>query len=134
MSFSLYPIAQVGDGSLFASSMPKPQRLSHCLDQIEAANISTVVCLLEQSEMQSLGLAQWLPDCSHRGIKPVHFPIKDFGTPAADTLDPLVSELHDQLSSGNNILVHCRGGIGRSGLLCCAMEREWQLVITRNVL
>lgn len=43
--------------------------------------------------------------------------VSDFGVPESD-LEEVVSRLSDVLSGGGRVLIHCKGGQGRSGMLC----------------
>lgn len=49
-----------------------------------------------------------------------HLPVEDFAAPdkAGDAAWPvLAEELHAALDAGRAVLLHCRGGIGRSGMI-----------------
>lgn len=57
---------------------------------------------------------------THADYDWLHLPIIDFGTPAARDaalFDDSVAALHDMLAHGGRILIHCKGGKGRSGML-----------------
>ena len=47
--------------------------------------------------------------------------MRDYGTPSLDRMIGLIEQLYSPLLDGNNLLIHCRGGIGRSGTLCCCL-------------
>jgi len=40
------------------------------------------------------------------------------GVPLPEELHRLMTQLTDDLKAGHRIVVHCRGGIGRTGLVC----------------
>jgi protein-tyrosine phosphatase len=78
-----------------------------------------VVTLTEAKELAAHG-ADALPgllDAS--GIAHRHFPIIDYGAPAAGETAwaALAAELHAALDAGGRALVHCMGGCGRSGMI-----------------
>jgi protein-tyrosine phosphatase len=57
------------------------------------------------------------------GMEWRHLPIRDVDVPdqrfeAAWAL--IGPELHDRLAAGDRILIHCRGGLGRTGLVAGA--------------
>ncbi len=59
-------------------------------------------------------------DLARQGIAWRHMPITDFGVPdgAFDRLWPMVaSEVQGWLGRGGRVLVHCKGGCGRSGMV-----------------
>ncbi len=78
---------------------------------------SHVVTLLTDQEIGVLAL----PDLAAATFtRWVHLPIADFGTPdAAFTARwPQVAQpLLDALARGERVLIHCRGGCGRSGMV-----------------
>ncbi len=120
--FQLYKIASFAQGSLFASPRPDGANLTGSLEQITSANVRKVVCLLESEELQTLGLASLQAQCLTHHIEFIHFPITDFGVPALESLCDIINEVQQTLLSGRNTLIHCRGGIGRTGTLCsCIM-------------
>jgi protein-tyrosine phosphatase len=62
-----------------------------------------------------------------RGMDWLHLPIRDVGTPSAafEAHWPLQSRrLRDLLDNGQNILVHCRGGLGRAGMISARLLVE----------
>lgn len=61
------------------------------------------------------------------GINWQHLPIEDFGAPTGETADywPTASNLaKDVLNEGGKVLVHCRGGQGRSGMAAMRLMVE----------
>ena len=62
-----------------------------------------------------------------RGTRWVHLPISDFGVPDGETarLWPGISaRILRALSGGGRVLVHCRGGCGRSGMVALRLMIE----------
>jgi protein-tyrosine phosphatase len=60
--------------------------------------------------------------CEAQGIQFLSFPIEDRGTPrdvAATSM--LVAQLHRAAMAGGGIVIHCRAGIGRSGLIAASV-------------
>lgn len=49
-----------------------------------------------------------------------HLPIPDFGTPSLDELHDVVEWIKSEIEDGKAVLVHCLGGIGRSGMVAAA--------------
>lgn len=85
-----------------------------------------VVSMTETSEMAASGAAGLIEALRARSIKHAHFPIRDFGTPeAGDERWPALSErLHAVLDRGGSILLHCMGGLGRSGMVALRLLIE----------
>jgi atypical dual specificity phosphatase len=55
------------------------------------------------------------------GISPRHFPITDMGVPAVRTTASLCRELEHAIEEGNIVAVHCRAGLGRTGLILASL-------------
>lgn len=86
------------------------------------SGIQVVVSLLTAEEATELGLADELDRSQSQGIEFVSFPIPDRGVPASrgDTLQ-LIKSLEELLLCGKTVGLHCRQGIGRSGLLAACL-------------
>jgi protein-tyrosine phosphatase len=101
--------------------MPRPRNGEWLADEISGfrrAGIDTVVSLLEPQEVRELCLGDEPSLCEAAGIQFVSFPVPDRGVPSSPAaFARLVGTLVRQLRSGNVVAIHCRAGIGRSGLL-----------------
>ncbi len=86
------------------------------------AGIDGVVSLLETDEAAQLNLAEERQAAEHNGITFISFPIPDRGVPASTReAVSLMGRIASQLEAGTNIAVHCRQGIGRSGLIAAGV-------------
>jgi protein-tyrosine phosphatase len=86
------------------------------------AGIDVVICLLERDEAAQLDLIDEQRVAEANGIRFISFPIPDRGVP--DSLPAAISILTDlahALEQGKNVAVHCRQGIGRSGLIAAGV-------------
>lgn len=85
---------------------------------VEAFGPALVVSMTETAEMATLGagdLPEWL---AARGIGWAHFPVADFGIPPRNADWPALSgRIAALLDGGEKVLLHCRGGLGRSGMV-----------------
>ena len=107
----------VGPGALIICPRPDPRRLAARLAQLRAQGARGVLSLLEPEEAADLGLAQEAQACAAAGLSFRSFPIVDFGLPPLRPFRALVDEIEDQIRAGQGLAVHCRAGIGRSGML-----------------
>lgn len=88
----------------------------------QRASVGMVVCLLESHEMRDLELKEEAALCAEHGIAFRHFPIPDRGMPQSQPAAfSLVSELNAELVGGKSVAIHCRAGIGRTGLVAGAL-------------
>ena len=90
------------------------------LKRLRAKGVDTLVCALTPGERELLGL-DGEPDAAQQaGLSFVEFPIADFSVPEPDALQSLATQIAKQVRKGHYVVVHCRGGIGRSGTVAGA--------------
>ena len=101
--------------------------LSIDLDAIRNWGAAAVVTLVEPSELVLLRVENLGEEVRRRGMLWVHLPIADVSTPDerfehnwASSGDALRTLLRD----GRDILVHCRGGLGRAGTIAARLLVE----------
>ncbi len=83
-----------------------------------AAGIDMVVSLLEAAEEAQLVLEGEAAAAAASGMDFRAFPIPDRGVPASrESVAELADDIVDALDAGRTVTVHCRQGIGRSGLI-----------------
>jgi hypothetical protein len=88
------------------------------IDSWQNANIRTVVSLLESQEIAELSIEDEPQICASCGIEFISFPIRDRGVPSSyGALNQLIAPLLPKVRGGSTVAVHCRAGIGRSGLV-----------------
>src|SRR5690606_31538694 len=62
-----------------------------------------------------------------RGMEWLHFPIRDVAVPAAGSAglwSGLSRRIHDRLERGGRVLIHCRGGLDRAGMIAALLMIE----------
>jgi protein-tyrosine phosphatase len=87
-----------------------------------AAGVDTVVSLLTPDETDELTLRDEAVLSAAHSIRFLSLPVPDLGVPASqvqavDSIRALIEELE----RGRNIAIHCRQGIGRSGMIAAAL-------------
>jgi hypothetical protein len=86
------------------------------------AGVNTVVSLIEPDEGAELGLADEPGVVCGTGLEFRSFPIPDRGVPGSRVeFSEFLTELTSELTNGKNVAVHCRQGVGRSGMLAAAV-------------
>jgi ADP-ribosyl-[dinitrogen reductase] hydrolase len=81
---------------------------------------STVVTLIEAHEFSLLAIDTLGQEVQRMGMHWLHLPIRDVDVPDRrfELAWPAASEdIHRRIDAGERILIHCRGGLGRTGLL-----------------
>ncbi|MGA2355040.1 MAG: dual specificity protein phosphatase family protein [Terriglobales bacterium] len=86
------------------------------------AGIDTVLSLLTPEEEQELDLKCEARDVKARGMKFASLPIPDREVPNSESeVSAMLDRLDADLSAGKNVVVHCRQGIGRTGLVAACL-------------
>ncbi len=84
--------------------------------------VNHVLSLLEADEAHALGLSAEARYCADAGLAFDHFPIADRGVPESPLAFAILTRrLHDNISAGDHLAIHCRAGIGRAGLTAAAI-------------
>lgn len=90
------------------------------LHAIRAWGADALVSLTEASEEADLGVADLGAACARAGLDRYHLPIRDVSVPD-DRFESLWvwagRDLRRRLRAGDMIVLHCRGGLGRSGMI-----------------
>ncbi len=84
----------------------------------------TLVCLLEDQEMEDLKIPDLVPRAESMGMRVFRFPVPDGSAPSAARAPHYRELICDTISAvglGQTVVVHCRGGLGRAGTFsaCC---------------
>ncbi|NNE67958.1 MAG: hypothetical protein HKN33_15450 [Pyrinomonadaceae bacterium] len=86
-------------------------------DLKEQYNTDTLVSLIESHELDLLGITDLPEACKSQGIHLVRFPVEDLSTPQnIEEFAQLVGRIGDLLNEGRTVALHCRAGLGRTGM------------------
>jgi len=126
MTPKLYFVEASRPGRLAISARPRGGDWLE--DEIKAwrtVGIETVVSLLTADEMEELGLSEENRLSAEQGIRFVNLPIPDRGTPtSSEKASRVVSDLFREIQRGRTVAIHCRQGVGRSGMIAAALLVE----------
>ena len=84
-----------------------------------------LVSLIEDHELTTYGVPSLYSECESRGLEVWRLPIRDVSTPAGpQAVVELVGRIVTAASSRRRVVVHCIGGLGRTGLIagCVLVE------------
>lgn len=120
--FAIATLPVAGGGRIGVCRLPwLPEDLAAILAWRPAA----IVSMTELSEMgPCMGLQQ---AAEAAGVDWLHLPIRDFSGPdgaARDAWPEMARRLHGILDGGGAVLLHCRGGKGRSGMVALRLMVE----------
>ena len=87
------------------------------------AGIGTVLSLLTDEEEETLDLQKEAAEVQAHGMRFRSFPIEDRQVPRSPSeLAKVVEGVESDLRAGEKVVIHCRQGVGRSGLVgACLM-------------
>lgn len=101
--------------------------LDRDLDLIRDWPASTVVTLIEDHEFHLLQVKRLPEEVRARSMAWLYLPIIDCSAPDKRFLEVWREEgprLHQRLAAGENILIHCMGGLGRTGTVAAQLLIE----------
>jgi len=124
MKPDLYKVSEIGKGTLFVMPKPSSEWLADDISHYSSMGVSLVLSLMEISESYECGLQKEQEILSGFGIEFLNYQIKDRGLPKLADFRKLIREIYTQVSEGASLAVHCRAGIGRSGVVASCLLIE----------
>ena len=119
---------QVGGGTLALTSMPgRGGDYADDLDMIADWKPGLVISMTTEVEMLQDGARSFGGDIQGRASRWVHLPVEDFSAPPPSMIaewPDISASVRHALSGGGRVLVHCRGGCGRSGMVVLRLMVE----------
>ncbi len=110
-----------GPGRLGLTSLPgrkdHGRSLPNDLAALKEQGVSHVACLLTENEFSAYGVDNLLDAYEQAGLATHQLPIPDYGVCSPLEMAKLVQSLACDLAEGAGVLIHCVGGLGRSGLV-----------------
>jgi len=110
--------------------------LGEDLDAICEWGASGVVTLIEDPEIEILGITSIGKDCSRRSMWWLHMPIRDMCAPDVAFDARWVEEgarLRALLKANESIVVHCWAGLGRTGTITARILTEFGVPAKRAI-
>jgi len=123
MKPDIYQVELIGSG--FLAVMAKPVAGEWIEDEfsgIANEGINQIVSLLENHEAYEVGLQNEKQLAEKNSMEFLSFPIPDRGLPSSiGEFRDLTKHLYHQIAGGKNTVIHCRAGIGRTGLVAAGV-------------
>lgn len=85
--------------------------------------MTTLVTLNETAELEALKIPRLREICHEKGFGTIWYPFADMTPPPnMDHAVELVGMILDRVAAGENVIIHCKGGLGRTGCVAgCAL-------------
>ncbi len=94
---------------------------------MQTANTGLLVCLLQDDETVRLKIPHLIGEAEAR-MEVLRLPIADGGiSDDLDAVKDLIDAIEDAATAGINVVIHCRGGLGRAGTIggCYLRQRGY---------
>lgn len=88
---------------------------------------SLIISLIEPHEFRLLQVPEFGDSATQFGMSWIHLPIRDVDIPDdrfESGWSAVRPEIHHRIGTGERILIHCRGGLGRTGLVAARILVE----------
>lgn len=89
--------------------------LDQDLQSLKEQGVQAVVCLVPLDELERYGVKHLLQAYRDCGFSVLHAPVVDQKVCSPRELAEMINWIEEHLSNGQSVMVHCVGGLGRSG-------------------
>ncbi len=122
MEHQVFTVPNDTSGQLSIMPCPPAGKLLETISDLkQLQKVTCVLSMLALEEMPLLGVADEAMLCATNDIRFFSYPIEDFGLPDLGAFQELIADLVALLRAGEHIAVHCRAGIGRSGMVAACV-------------
>jgi protein-tyrosine phosphatase len=107
---------------------PWDRNLELDLQRINAWGADIVLTLMEEHEFELLGVPSFKSVMPNQKFRWIHLEIRDSDVPDIDFESDwsfVREELVCLLTAGGKVLIHCRGGLGRTGMIAAGLLQEF---------
>ena len=94
--------------------------LAEDIAEIRKSGVTCVVCMLSGDEFEAFGVGNLKSAYADAGFDVLYFPVLDQKVPAKRNALKAIDWIAARLTEGRTVLVHCVGGLGRSGMLAAS--------------
>jgi protein-tyrosine phosphatase len=91
---------------------------------VDEYGTDVLVTILEVEEMEWMRIADLREHAVAHGMESLWYPVEDLNAPGDEELPEFLAFLGDvleRLEGGRTVVVHCRGGLGRSGMVAACL-------------
>lgn len=108
--------------SLYQPGVTHERDLEADLTRLAQEGVTVLAPLLEDHEFELLGIPDYHERAAERGLTLVGCPIRDVDVPRdLATFETFLDELMEHLLDGRAVALHCRGGLGRAGVVAACL-------------
>jgi protein-tyrosine phosphatase/nicotinamidase-related amidase len=118
---------RVGPGRVGLTVLPGRRdwrrKLHEDLHALREDGIDAAVCLVPDAELERYGVPGLVAAYVEAGLEVLHAPLVDQKAAGVDDVARIVSWIEARVGAGRSVLVHCVGGLGRSGMIAASWLR-----------
>lgn len=108
--------------SLLQPGVQHERDLAEDFQHLRAQGMNAVVSLLESAEYELLGITDYAAEAEAQNIEVVTCPVPDRCAPDdTGAFNETVQLVLSKLLDSQNVVLHCRGGLGRAGTLAACL-------------
>jgi protein-tyrosine phosphatase/nicotinamidase-related amidase len=111
--------------TILPGRLDRKRKLSEDLSVIRENGIKNVVCLLTENEFSDYGVPALKSEYRKNGFDVYYYKILDQAAGTASEMMSAIDWVKAKTDAGENVLVHCVGGLGRSGMLAACFHKKY---------
>jgi protein-tyrosine phosphatase/nicotinamidase-related amidase len=96
------------------------RNLQKDLENLKDESITMIISLITEHEYNEYGVPDLKQEYQKAGFSFIAYPMLDQGVPDLDSLPSILQTIEKELELGGNVVLHCVGGLGRSGTIAAA--------------
>jgi protein-tyrosine phosphatase/nicotinamidase-related amidase len=112
----------------------RKRNLKEDLKMISHEGIQNVVTIVSKEELAQYGVPDLLNAYSEVDLNFHHLTVVDQGTPTLDEMKKVIAFMQDAIKKNEKVLVHCVGGIGRTGMVVACYLKQFHKMDTQKAI
>jgi len=117
-----------GPGRIGLTILPGRKDYARDLDRdlptLREDGVQSVLCLVPEEELARYGVGSLLEAYARQGFETLHLPVLDQKACSVEDMSAAVRWVDTAVQQGRSVLIHCVGGLGRSGMAAACYLRK----------